>query len=193
MQDSDSLLRQYGAKYGLIFGAVLLVIGVLSVYSAADLNLSAVGFYLMLYILPFLLKIIFAVVFALQLRKTLGGYWTLKQATTGFFFMFYMAFLISFIGNDIVFSRLIDPATVQKANNQTVVYYRQAQQIARIPQKELDARVKDMQAALNVPVTPGIIIAYLLRQVMILFLVSLVFGAIFKREQPAFKQQDEEV
>ena len=192
MQDNNSLLRQYGAKYGLILGAILMVIGILDVYYAAYMGTSIMSLFIMLYIVPFVIKLVLAVVFVLWLRKTLGGYWTLKQATTGIFFLFYMAFLISFIGNDVIFAHFADPAAVHKANAQTVEYYRQAQVMAHITPKEVDKRVKDLDANLNGAITPGAIIFYIIRQVIIIFVVSLIFGAIFKQEPPMFVHQQRE-
>lgn len=191
MKDNDSLLRQYGIKHGLILGLILLIITILDEYFVAYVSSSAVGLFVVLYIIPFLLKLVLAVVFSLWLRKTLGGYWTLKQATTGLFFMFYISFLMGFVGNDILFSRVIDHTTIQRANDKAVVYFRAAQQMSGSPQKDIDTRVKDFQLALNKPLTIGGILSSLVQEILFLFIVSLVFGAIFKREPPLFTQSQE--
>lgn len=186
--DNDSILRQYGAKYGLILGGILLALSIASVYFLAETNPSAMTMFFSLFFTGFVLKLVLAVVFVLWLRRTVGGYWSLKQAVTGIFFMFYMSFLINYIGNDIVFSHLIDPVTVHKANEKTIDAYRIAQHMANKPEKEIDASVKDMQEAFREgnTITPGSVLETLIRNVLLIFLVSLIFGALFKREPPLF-------
>lgn len=194
MQDNDSLLRQYGAKYGLILGAILLVVNISSIYYLAYVNTSVISLFFTSFFTSYILLLALAIGAVIILRKTVGGYWNLKQATTGIFFMFYMAFLINYIGRDIIFSHMVDPVTVRKANDRTINAYRSAQMLTKKPQKEVDANVKIMQDALSngYNITAGGIIEYLITWVLFIFLLSIIFGALFKREPPLFRQTIED-
>ena len=191
MQDNDAVLRQYGAKYGLILGLILLAMSIGSICLVAGVNLSPVGLLLIMFFFKVIAPIGLGVAFVLWLRKTLGGYWNLKQATTGVFFMFYMASLINYIGYDITFTHVISPASVQRAGENTVNIYEKAQQMTKAPSKEAEDTIKNMRAALRqgYVITPATVISYLITSVLIVFVISLVFAALFKREPPLFTQQ----
>ncbi len=193
MQDNNSLIRQYGAQYGLILGLILLAVNIISIYYIGDVAVSMVNIILSIFSTGLVIKLGLAITFVVLLRTKLGGYWNLKQAATASFFMFYMAFLITYIGNDIIFARLIDPVTVQRANDKTIDAYQQAQLLNKTPKKEVDARVKEMRDSFNDAnhITPGSVLEYLLSRVIFIFLAAIIFAALFKREPPLFTQGGE--
>jgi hypothetical protein len=194
MQDNDAVLRQYGAKYGLFLGIILLAVSLGFVYLVAGVNLSPVGLVLIMFSLKVIVPIALGIAFVLWLRTTVGGYWNLKQATTGIFFMFYMASLINYIGYDIAFTHIISPATVQKAGENTVNVYEQAQRLTKVPNKEAQETIKSMRASLKqgYVITPATVVSYLITSVLLIFVISLVFAALFKREPPVLTRQPTE-
>lgn len=191
MQENDALLRQYGAKYGLFLGLILLAVSIATIYLVADVALSPVSLLLTMFFSKIIVPVGLGIAFVLWLRRTLGGYWNLKQATTGVFFMFYMASLINYIGYDITFAHVVSPATVRQAGENTINIYEQAQRMTKVPNKEAQATIKNMRDSLSqgYTITVSTVLSYLITSVLLVFVVSLIFAALLKREPPVYRQQ----
>src|ERR1700733_7050051 len=99
-------------KYGIALGFILLALGIFSYYLITRVTTSPVLFVAIPIFFSLFIPIFLTVFFCFNGRKKLGGYWTFKQATTGIFIMFLVAYLIQFIGKDIVFNKFIEPNNV---------------------------------------------------------------------------------
>ena len=100
-------------KYGLVLGILYLALTILSYYFIISVTQPV-----LFVAAPIVFRLVVPVIITLILcfigRKKIGGLWTFKQATTGIFVMFLVAFVIQFIGKDFVFDRYIAPDSVQK-------------------------------------------------------------------------------
>ncbi len=118
-------------------------------------------------------------------RKDVGGYWTFKQATTGIFTMFLVAFVLQFIGKDIIFDKFVEPGNALKvqtaAVNAKAAILKQRGNKPEVIDKDIAELKKDFtQPAPTVGSTiQGIIIS-----IIFIFILALVFGALFKRDPP---------
>ena len=188
MQYSNSTLRLSGIKYGLLLGILLLVISIAAVYYTAYINTSVVALVIALFLTKYPLQILFGLGFAVLLKRSIGNYWSLKQATTGIFFMFYTALVIAYFGFNVVFVHLLHPAAVLEANKHTVQSFRQAQQHNGVPPSEINKRATELQRNLNagMHITVGNVVTYLLLGVVFAFIAAFIFGVLLKREPPLF-------
>lgn len=188
-QEIDKTIRVQGLINGLILGVVLTVISIIYFYfmiGVASAVAITVGSVLFTYILP----LATAALLCLNLRKRTGGFWTLRQATTGIFIMFVISNLMIFILRDQVFARVIEPNMVQKTEAAMVNALTKLKETTAKPEekKEADAKILEMKKGFefNKTVTIGQQIQSLGISIIFLFVLSVVFAAFFKREPAGY-------
>jgi hypothetical protein len=188
METLDQKIRKQSFQYGLILGAILLVLGIFSFYFIIGMTSS---FWLVIFgpfIFSIILPIIVVVFFCLDIRKKVGGYWSFKQATTGIFIMFFMAYMVQFIGRDMIFAKLIEPNMVQKTqeavmNATTAMLEKTGADQAQIDDKKASIQ-KQFDQQTNV--TVGKVIQGIAITIILIFVLALIFGAIVKKDPPLF-------
>lgn len=185
----DKTIRIQGLIKGLILGVVLTVISVVYFYfmiGVASAVAITVGSVLFTYILP----IAAAALLCLNLRKAIGGFWTLRQATTGIFIMFVISNLMIFILRDQVFAKVIEPNMVQKTEMAMVNALTKLKETTAKPEekKEADAKILEMKKGFESTktVTIGQQIQSFGISIIFLFVLSVVFAAFFKREPAGY-------
>ncbi|QJD95074.1 DUF4199 domain-containing protein [Mucilaginibacter robiniae] len=185
----DILLRKEGALRGLLFGGILLAVNILLIYYTAYIAQVPGVFFVVSFIGSFVVQIGLALLFTASLRKKIGGYWTLKQATSGLFVMLFVTYLISSVGRW-VFSNYIDQATVQKANTETLAIQRKALQSTHRSEADIQSTLEATQKSMNEGDTLSIgrVIQNLLISVILIFAIAAILGALFKREPPLLRQ-----
>lgn len=181
-------LKKGGALNGLIFGAIVLVAGILSVYVLANTSNFALVVATPL-IVSLLVPLAAAVFLTLKLRKRIGGYWTLRQATTGIFIMFIVAYTFSSISN-FVFYEVSGPDLKVRTKENLVRVTTSFLEAQGATQDEIDASVDKVTAgfAEGAALSTGQIIQGYLQAIIIIFVAALIFAAIFKKEPPAFQR-----
>jgi len=183
MDDLNPAIRRAGIIKGLLFGVILLIINIAVIYITAYKITSPVTYFIVSIILPVFLQIALAIYFVNSLRKSVGGYWTLKQATTGIFFMFLLTYFVSSAGRW-VFSNYADAESVKRSNSTTLEMRRLALKSKNVPSQQIDITIKELKQKiaqsknLNWPS----LIQNLLFSIILLFTISVVFAALFKRE-----------
>lgn len=191
MNNFNSIVRKEGALRGLIFGVVLLIVNILLIYCTAYWVKSPVIYFILAFIGTYVVQIGLAVFFSGSLRKKIGGYWSLKQASTGIFFILFVTYIISSGGRWLYF-RLFDSAAMQKANMAAVNIRRQALEMSDRPQKDIDKTITDMQNTIaqggNVTITRSL--QEFLVSIILLFAVAAILGALYKREPPVYKNAE---
>lgn len=183
----DSIERQIkinGVKSGVILGVIVTALSIASFYFITATPSPAMfvgGPIIFAIFLP-----IFCVTFlCFKARKDVGGYWTFKQATTGIFTMFLVAFVLQFIGKDIIFDKFVEPGNALKvqtaAVNAKAAILKQRGNTPQVIDKDIAELKKDFtQPAPTIGSTiQGIIIS-----IIFIFILAMVFGALFKREPP---------
>lgn len=179
-------LKKGGAINGLIFGIIVLLAGVVSVYMLANTANFALVVATPL-VVSLLLPLAAAVFLTLNLRKRVGGYWTLRQATTGIFIMFIVAYIFSTLGN-LVFYTASGPEIKIQTKENLVKVTTSFLERQGANQDEIDASVDKVNAGFTegAALSTGQMIQGYLQAIIIIFVAALIFAAIFKKEPPAF-------
>ena len=187
MQDLNRQIRIQGAIYGGVLGVLILVLHIASylvmVKVSTPLWVTAFSPLIFTNVLP----IIAAVLLCLNLREKIGGYWHFRQAASGIFVMFLVSYLIFFFGF-LLFSKVIEPATDLNLENKieaTKAAIRQQQGVSlQHIQEETKGLRKDFTDRLNSGVW-GFVQSFGI-VVVLLFLASMIFGALFKNDPPVY-------
>jgi hypothetical protein len=175
-------------KYGVVLGFVLLALSISSYYLITRLNTSPVLFIGIPIFFSLFIPIFVTVYFCFNGRKQLGGYWTFKQATTGIFIMFLMAYVIQFIGKDIVFDKVIEPNNIVTTQNAAIKAKTTLMKQNNDSQKAIDHSIADMKKdfATQQNTTVGSVVQGLVFSILFIFLFAVIFGALFKKLPPEF-------
>lgn len=184
-------LKKGGAVNGLIFGMIVLLAGIISVYMLANTANFALVVATPL-VVSLLVPLAAAVFLTLNLRKRIGGYWTLRQATTGIFIMFIVAYTFSTVGN-FVFYEISGPGLKAETKENLVKVTTSFLERQGANQDEIDASVDKVNAgfAESVELSTGQIIQGYLQAIIIIFVAALIFAAIFKKEPPVFARAED--
>jgi prepilin signal peptidase PulO-like enzyme (type II secretory pathway) len=177
-------LKPEAAKNGIGFGLIALILGVISSYVLVSTTSLA-----MIFISPIVISvivpIIIAIFFARDLRKKIGGYWNLRQATSGMFIMFLVSYVISVSGN-FIFNKLIEKDMTSRIQTSVVNASLQLMKNQGASEEEVDKKESEMNAEFEKK-TNGTFMQTVqghLIGVIIIFVVSLIFGAAFRKDPP---------
>lgn len=181
-------IRKNALTSGLILGAISFVLGLVSFYFIT----SAAGSFWTVIIGPMvialILPLVIAVFITLDLRKKIGGYWTFKQAVSGIFIMFLLSYALSNVLTNFVFVPLIEPQMTEKVQAAVVDASSKMMTKSGMEQDKIDERVADMQKGFeeqkNATITKKAI--SIAGSIVLMFIISLIFAAIFKKEKPLF-------
>jgi len=179
-------LKKGGAINGLIFGLIITLAGIISVYVLANTANFALVVATPL-VVSLLIPLAVAIFLTLSLRKKVGGFWTLRQATTGIFIMFIVAYTCSTLANTLFYQISGSGLKAQTKENlvkvTTSFLERQGAN-----QDEIDASVTKVTAgfAEGAALSPGQVIQGYLQAIIIIFVAALIFAAIFKKEPATF-------
>ena len=176
-------LKKHSLINGLILGLVLLSFNIISFYLITTVVKSPLGVIAVPYLFSIILPIPCAIILCYKLRLQMKWEWDFRIATSGIFIMFLAAYLIVFIGRDQIFARVIEPQMSTKIENvlldATPVALKKsgatAQQIA-----EKQKLIKDQFETQN-KVTVGQEIESQLISIIFIFVIALIFGALFKK------------
>ncbi len=189
MTPLENAIRKAASIRGLILGLVLLVISVLSFYVLTSDTGNAWLIVFSPIIFSVFIPILIVLVFCFNLRKKIGGYWTLRQAVTGIFIMFIISYAIQVIGRDVVFAKVVEPDMISKTQSSmmratTVMLKKSGASQAAIDQKKADIQ-KQLEEQKNI--TVGSIIQGYVITVIFLFVFAVIFGAAFKKNPPGYQ------
>lgn len=185
-------LKKHSLKNGLILGLTLLSFNVISFYLITTVVTSPIGVIGVPYLFSILLPIPLAIIFCFKLRAVTGRIWDFRIATSGIFIMFLAAYLLIFVGRDLVFAHLIEP----KMNTKIETSLLAATPVALKKSGATDKQIADKQqeirnqfAAQDHP-TFGQEIQSVIMSVIFIFIFALIFGAFFKNPAPGYKEVD---
>jgi hypothetical protein len=196
MQNINKQLRIAAIVNGIALGIILLVLYVLQCYLILAFNTSLMLIGIVVPIaLFFISPIVATILLCSNLRKKIGGYWTVRQATTGFFIMFLMGFLILNLGKAVLF-KAVDKNLNDKLKRSYVTANIIAWKQMHHTPAEIDKRVKDIQQT-DYSELQGITVATILPRIatliILLFVVALIFAAFYKRPLPVLPYADSEL
>jgi hypothetical protein len=177
-------------KYGVVLGLIFLALTIFSYYFITELTNSPIMFVGGPIIFRLFIPIFLTAWLCFKGRAKIGGYWTFKQATTAVFVMFLVTFAIQFTGKDILFDRVIAPQNVQKTQDASIRFKSMILAQKGVSAKDIARDNAEMRKDFAQE-DGGIsgIIRGVLFNVLFIFILSLIFGALFKRDPPAYAPQ----
>jgi hypothetical protein len=128
------------------------------------------------------------------MRKKIGGYWSLKASyNRHIFIMFMVSYLLSAALNW-TYVKVIEPDMVGKMQTAMVNATASMLEKSGADQAKIDKQTADIEKKFEDQknITIGKTLQSGLITTILLFVVSLVFGAIMKKEPPLFDVIDEE-
>jgi len=188
MESNLQDLNKSAINNGLVIGVISAVLGILTYYVAP--NLMGSTFY---GIGLGLVSLGLYIYFTLDLRKKVGGYWNFKSALKGIFLMAFIAGLFGMVFN-FVFYKFIEPDAFEKISGYITEGTTKTFENLGMQQDQIDEAVEKQLGAMKSQFDPtftdlaknfGIAI-------LVQFIMSLIFAAIFKKEHPAFAPATEE-
>jgi len=130
--------------------------------------------------------------FILDIRKKIGGYWTFKQAFGGMFIMSFIANVVTQVFN-FIFYKFIEPGAYEKVV--TIVTEKTTETLEKMgmSQDQIDKAMEGAAKSLKAQYQPGAL--DLLKTFAMLIvtgvILSLIFAAIFKKNEPIFAPVEE--
>lgn len=189
MELSLQNLNKAATNNGVVIGILSAILGILIFYTSPALfgsmwfGIGNLVFLLFVYIF-----------FTLDLRKKVGGYWSFRQALKGIFLMALIAGLIVTVVN-YVFYKFIEPGGFE-----TISTHVEGGLRATFENMGMDEDVADQTVAKQIEQmrgqfdpTPMDVVKNLAIQVVVEFILSLIFAAIFKKEAPIFAPAEDDV
>ncbi|MEZ2339395.1 DUF4199 domain-containing protein [Mucilaginibacter sp. RCC_168] len=176
-------LRITGITFGLLLGVVLTILSIISFYIILSTT-SVVVISSAPFIFSVLLPILLVVVLCFNFRKKVGGFWTLREAATGIFLMFFTAFVIQFALRDQLFAKVIEPHMIEKTQaamtSSVSKFLKESKTSPDIIKKKLDEIQGEFNAQKDV--TIGRQIQGVGISIIFMFVLAIIFAAFFKKE-----------
>ncbi|TKC65410.1 DUF4199 domain-containing protein [Pedobacter hiemivivus] len=179
-------LKPEAVKNGIGLGLIALVLGILSAYLLVGAK-SMMAIFLIPIGVGLIIPLIVAVLFCLDLRKKIGGFWTLRQATSGIFIMFLVTYAISNVGN-VIFNKFIEKDMTERIQNTVVGATSSLMKNQGVDEEQVDKKVAEMNADFERK-NQGTIMQTIQGHVIgmiIVFVIALLFGAVLKKELPLY-------
>jgi hypothetical protein len=176
-------LKKYSFINGVILGLILLSFNIISFYLITTIVKSPIGVIGVPYLFSVVLPIPFAIIFCYKLRVQMKWEWNFRKATSGVFIMFLAAYVIIFIGRDQVFARVIEPKMSTKIENVLLEATPVALKKSGANAKQIADKQKEIRAQFSAQdnITVGQEIESQLISIMFIFIIALIFGALFKK------------
>jgi hypothetical protein len=191
MQNLNRRIRIQGAIYGVVLGMIILVLHIASYLIMVKVNTPLWVTAFSPLIFTNVLPILAAIILCLKLREKIGGYWHLRQAASGIFVMFLVSYLLFFFGF-LLFSKVIEPATDLNLENKIEATKAAIRKDQGVSLQHIEQETKGLRKDFNDRQNSGVwgFIQSFGIVVVLLFLASLIFGALFKNETPAYASTD---
>lgn len=180
-------IKRQGLINGLLLGGILSVISILYFYFMILIAKSAVSITIGSVLFSYVLPIGISILFCNNLKKRVGGFWNLRQATTGIFIMFFASYLMVYIVKDQVFAKVIEPNMVHKTETAMLNALHKLKESSPQNAKEADVKIAEMRKAFEGEknITIGQQIQSFAVSIIFLFVLSIIFAAFYKNEGQA--------
>lgn len=188
MELSLENLNKAASTNGVVIGILSMVIGVVTYYVFPQL-LGSISFGIGSLAVSLLIYIFFTI----DLRKKIGGLWSFREALRGIFLMAFIAGVIYSIGN-LVFYKFIEPTAFDKISGFMESGMSTTFENMGMEQSKIDEAVAKQIEGIKSQYDPTVAQFFknLGIAVIIQFVMSLIFAAIFKKEAPVFASIEEE-
>lgn len=185
-QNFNRQLRINAIIKGLILGVILLASSIFSYYLITQFTTTpwiiVTGPYFCAIIFPLIITIIFCI----DMRRRLGGYWEFKQAVTAIFIMFLTCYVLLTIGRDIIFFRYVEPDMMQKTAAVMLKVRIESLKMGGASQAEINSQIVELRKEFELErsLDVGELIQSFVINLIMLFLLAVIFGAIYKKPPP---------
>lgn len=188
MESTTENLNQASINNGLIIGTLAAIINII-VYYVSPSSMGSTSFGIIMMVVSLGLYIFFT----LDLRKKIGGFWSFREALKGIFLMSFIAGLLGIVVN-FVFYKFIEPGAYEKISGYVVENLSKTYEKLGMDQDTIDQTIDKVLESMKSQFNPSLM--DLLKTfgiaVLVQFIMSLIFAAIFKKEQPIFGGTTEE-
>lgn len=188
MELTKQNLNKEASTNGIIVGILTVVIGIVVYYAAPSL-LGSVWLGIGISLVSLLIYILFT----LDLRKKIGGFWNFREALKGIFLMAFVAGLIYSVVN-YAFYNFIEPEAFDKVAIHIEEGTSKFLEKMGTDQDQIDEAISKQMEGIKEQYNPtlGQFFKNLGIAVLVQFVMSLIFAAIFKKEEPIFASAIEE-
>lgn len=189
----SATVRKKAVFPGIILGIATLILSLFTFYFITDMVSSPIMMSVSPLLFAVIIPIAIAVFLMIDLRKKVGGFLSFKQATTSAFVIFIVAYAISYTGN-LIYTKVIDKTIMERMSTTMLDGTERMMENMNAPQEKIDEamdnarkQMKEQNDMTFTSVTKGLLIA-----VLMYFILSLIFGAIFKREGVRYVAVDDD-
>lgn len=174
-------------KFGLIWAAINIVILLLIYYAVPQL----IGTWKQSTV-QMVVGIGLAIYFTLEIRKQIGGFWTYREAISTIFVLFITPSIIVFFFS-LAFGKWIEPRYNDIISEATLNATTELMEKISSDQDVIDETIAETEVALERQLNPSFfdMIKSIGFSVLIYFIFSLIWAAIFKRDKPIFFSRSE--
>jgi hypothetical protein len=180
-------LNKNAINNGVIIAIISIAIQVIMYYAMPSLfgsYVTGIGISCVLLVIYVLLT--------LDMKKKIGGFWTFKEALKGIFLMSFIANVGSSIFN-FIFYKFIEPNAYDKIVGFVTEGLTSTYEKMGLSQDKMDEALSQVEKTLKSQFQPSILdfIKALGIAILIGFIMSLIFAAIFKKNPPMFTPAEE--
>lgn len=189
LEDKNDIVsaKSLAFKYGLIWAGINIVIFLLVYYATPQLLGSWKQS-----LIQSIIGIGLAIYFTLEIRKEIGGFWTYREAISAIFVLFITPSIILFFFS-ILFGKWIEPGYYQKVSEAALNATTELMEKITTDQELIDKTIAETEIALEKQLNPSFIdiVKSLGFSVLVYFIASLIWAAIFKKDRPVFLTESE--
>jgi len=180
-------LNKNAINNGIIIAVISIAIQLMTYYAAPSL-LGSTWFGIGIS----LVSIVIYILFTIDLRKKIGGYWTFKEALKGIFVMSLIANVSATVFN-FIFYKFIEPGAYDRVKGYVVEGLTTTFEKMGMTGDKMDEAIEKATESLKAQYQPGPLdfLKNLGIAILIGFVMSLIFAAIFKKNPPMFAPVDE--
>jgi len=181
-------LNKAASTNGITIGILSTTIGVVTFYIFPSL-LGSISFG----IGTLVISLVIYVFFTLDLRKKIGGLWNFREALKGIFLMAFIAGLLYSVVN-FAFYKFVEPNAYDKISGYMEAGMTNTLENMGMNQDQIDEAISKQSEGIKAQYdpTPMQFFKNIGVAVIVQFVMSLIFAAIFKKEEPVFASIDDE-
>lgn len=184
---SNAGIRKEGFVKGIFLGLIVLAGNIGSFYYIMNMaKSSSVLILLGAYALTILIPLGAIVLFMMNARKKNGGYWSFKQAVTSAFIMFITSYVILTLGRDMLFAKLVEPNMASKIGKVMIDSRIAKDKAEGSTPDQINKDITEQKKNYNMQTESSSLplIENIPENILMLFVLSIIFAAIFKKEPP---------
>ncbi len=181
-------LNKAASTNGITIGILSTAIGVVTFYMFPSL-LGSISFG----IATLIISLVIYVFFTLDLRKKIGGIWNFREALKGIFLMAFIAGILYSVAN-YTFYKFVEPNAYEKVSGYMEAGMTSTLEKIGMDQDKIDEAISKQSEGIKAQYDPSPMQFFknIGIAVIVQFVMSLIFAAIFKKEEPVFASIDEE-